>query len=55
MILEAVASYNIWIWHAYFRMPKRNNDIIVLDQSHIFVRHVRGESPNWFHDEQKQL
>jgi hypothetical protein len=42
MILEAMASYNIWIWHAYFRMPKRNNDINVLDQSPIFVRHVRG-------------
>jgi hypothetical protein len=30
MILEAVASYDLWIWHAYFGMPGRCNGINVL-------------------------
>ena len=27
IILEAVADYNLWIWHAYFGMPGTNNDL----------------------------
>jgi hypothetical protein len=27
MIIEAVASYDLWIWHAYFEMPGSCNDI----------------------------
>jgi hypothetical protein len=27
MILEALASYDLWIWHAFFRMPVNNNDL----------------------------
>jgi hypothetical protein len=30
MILKAVASYDLWIWHAYFGMPDSYNDINVL-------------------------
>jgi len=45
MILEVVASYDPWIWHAYFRMPGSNNDINVLHRSPIFARYVRGETP----------
>ncbi|XP_020242659.1 uncharacterized protein LOC109820874 [Asparagus officinalis] len=30
IILEAVASYDLWIWHAYFGLPGSNNDINVL-------------------------
>ena len=29
--MEAIADYNLWIWHAYFGMPGNNNDINVLD------------------------
>ncbi|CAN6270843.1 unnamed protein product [Urochloa humidicola] len=42
MILEAVASHDLWIWHAYFRMPGSNNDINVLHRSHIFSKFLRG-------------
>ncbi|KAL6205172.1 hypothetical protein ACLB2K_022434 [Fragaria x ananassa] len=31
IILEAVASYNLWIWHAFFGLPGSHNDINVLE------------------------
>ncbi|XP_020266414.1 uncharacterized protein LOC109841902 [Asparagus officinalis] len=36
IILEAVASYDLWIWHAYFGLPGSNNDINVLQSSNLF-------------------
>jgi hypothetical protein len=45
MILEAVASHDLWIWHAYFGLPGSCNDINVLHRSPIFSSYVRGESP----------
>jgi hypothetical protein len=44
MILEAVASHDLWIWHAYFGMPGSNNDINVLHRSPIFSAYLRGRS-----------
>jgi hypothetical protein len=40
IILEAVAFKDLWIWHAFFRMPGSHNDINVLQWSSIFVRLV---------------
>ena len=31
IILEVVASYDTWIWHAFFRVSSTCNDINVLD------------------------
>ena len=45
MILEAVASHDLWIWHAYFGLPGSCNDINVLRRSPIFSAYIRGESP----------
>jgi hypothetical protein len=45
MILEAVASYDLWIWHAYFGMPGSCNDINVLQRSNLFDSHLTGDSP----------
>jgi hypothetical protein len=36
VILEAVATHNLWIWHSFFGMPGSNNDINVLQCSPIF-------------------
>ncbi|KAJ9550915.1 hypothetical protein OSB04_014960 [Centaurea solstitialis] len=36
VILEAVASQDQWIWHAFFGVPGATNDIIVVNQSPIF-------------------
>jgi hypothetical protein len=43
MILEAVASQDLWIWHAYFGIPGSCNDINVLQKSHVFSAFVKGK------------
>jgi hypothetical protein len=49
VILEAVASHDLWIWHAFFSLPGSNNDINVLHRSHLFDRLVQGEAPKVNH------
>ncbi|GJY71365.1 ALP1-like protein isoform X1 [Tanacetum coccineum] len=36
IMLEVVASHDLWIWHAFFRVAGANNDINVLDTSLLF-------------------
>jgi hypothetical protein len=43
IILEAVASHDRWIWHAFFGVAGSNNDINMLSQSDLFVKHLRGD------------
>lgn len=45
IILEAVADYDLWIWHAYFGMPGTNNDINVLHSSRLFNDLAVGIAP----------
>ncbi|XP_020271761.1 uncharacterized protein LOC109846932 [Asparagus officinalis] len=45
IILEAVASYDLWIWHAYFGLPGSNNDINVLQSSNFFDNLSQGIAP----------
>ncbi|CAH9096024.1 unnamed protein product [Cuscuta epithymum] len=45
LILEIVASRNLWIWHAFFGMAGTNNDITVLDRSPLFDDIINGISP----------
>ena len=45
MILEAVASYDLWIWNAFFSVAGVNNDINVLQQSTIFIEILKGHAP----------
>ena len=42
IVLEAVASYDLWICHAFFGMPGSNNDIKVLDASNMFANLQEG-------------
>ncbi|GJX59097.1 ALP1-like protein [Tanacetum coccineum] len=35
-MLEAVASQDLWIWHAFFGIAGANNDINILDNSPLF-------------------
>ncbi|KAL9346423.1 hypothetical protein Peur_061276 [Populus x canadensis] len=44
IILEAVASQDLWIWHAFFGMPGSLNDINVLDRSPIFAAFAEGRT-----------
>jgi hypothetical protein len=45
IILEAVASTDLWIWHAFFGMRGSHNDINVLQRFPIFARLAEGEGP----------
>jgi hypothetical protein len=45
IILEAVASTDLWIWHAFFGLPGSLNDVNVLHRSHLFDRLTQGEAP----------
>ncbi|XP_072087926.1 uncharacterized protein [Arachis hypogaea] len=36
IVLEVVASSDLWIWHAFFGVSGSNNDINVLDHSPVF-------------------
>ncbi|XP_052305349.1 uncharacterized protein LOC127904754 [Populus trichocarpa] len=44
IILEAMASQDLWIWHAFFGMPGSLNDINVLDRSPIFAALAEGRT-----------
>nr|GEX13620.1 hypothetical protein [Tanacetum cinerariifolium] len=37
IMLEAVASYNLWIWHAFYEVAGANNDLTVLNHSPLSV------------------
>jgi len=44
-LLEAIASKDLWKWHAFFGMSGSHNDINVLQRSPRFARLPKGESP----------
>ncbi|CAL9006672.1 unnamed protein product [Prunus brigantina] len=45
IILEAVASFDCWVWHAFFGVAGSQNDLNVLGQSPVFDEILRGHSP----------
>jgi hypothetical protein len=45
IILEAVASEHLWIWHTFFFLPGPYNDIKVLHRSPLFAKLAEGEAP----------
>ena len=45
IILKAIASYDLWIWHMFFGLPGSNNDINVLERSHVFNELAEGRAP----------
>ncbi|GKE94839.1 ALP1-like protein isoform X1, partial [Tanacetum coccineum] len=45
ILLEAVASQDLWIWHALFAVVGSNNDINVLYQSPLFNDLKTGQAP----------
>jgi len=46
IILETVASYDLWIWHAFFGLPGSHNDINVLEHSSLFTELTGGRAPS---------
>nr|XP_043635130.1 uncharacterized protein LOC122606231 [Erigeron canadensis] len=45
-MLEAVASYDLWIWHACFGAAGSNNDINVPNQSNLFREIIEDTAPD---------
>ncbi|XP_008220353.1 PREDICTED: uncharacterized protein LOC103320449 [Prunus mume] len=45
IILEAVPSFDTWVWHAFFGVAGSQNDLNVLGQSPVFTDVLRGEAP----------
>uniref|UniRef100_A0A0D3B677 DDE Tnp4 domain-containing protein n=1 Tax=Brassica oleracea var. oleracea TaxID=109376 RepID=A0A0D3B677_BRAOL len=45
IVLETVASQDLWIWHAFFGPPGTLNDINVLDRSPVFDDILQGRAP----------
>ncbi|CAL9029958.1 unnamed protein product [Prunus brigantina] len=46
IILEAVAGFDTWVWHAFFGVAGAQNDLNVLGQSPVFNDVLRGQGPN---------
>jgi hypothetical protein len=46
IVLEAVATHNLWIWHTFFGLPGTLNDITVLNRSPIFQQLQDGRGPS---------
>jgi hypothetical protein len=47
IMLEAVASYDLWIWHAFFGTAGSNNDINVLNNSPLFREIIEDRAPDF--------
>uniref|UniRef100_A0A0D3CPF9 Harbinger transposase-derived protein n=1 Tax=Brassica oleracea var. oleracea TaxID=109376 RepID=A0A0D3CPF9_BRAOL len=45
IVLEAVADYDLWIWHAFFGAPGTMNDLNILDRSPVFDDIINGIAP----------
>ncbi|XP_020245294.1 uncharacterized protein LOC109823429 [Asparagus officinalis] len=44
IILEAVASKDLWIWHAFFGLPGSHNDLNILHRSSVFAQLAEGRA-----------
>ncbi|VVA30196.1 PREDICTED: putative nuclease HARBI1, partial [Prunus dulcis] len=46
IILETVAGFDTWVWHAFFGVAGSQNDLNMLGQSRVFNDVLRGEGLN---------
>jgi hypothetical protein len=49
VVLEIIASHDLWIWHWFFGMPGSCNDINILDRSPLMTKLVKGEIANTYY------
>ncbi|XP_023644453.1 uncharacterized protein LOC111832376 [Capsella rubella] len=47
IVLEAVASQDLWIWHAFFGLPCTLNDINILDRFPVFNDIFKERAPKY--------
>ncbi|XP_059668875.1 uncharacterized protein LOC132313960 [Cornus florida] len=50
LILETVASKDLWIWHAFFGMAGSNKGVNFLDHSPVFNNLINGTMPPINHE-----
>nr|GEV37124.1 hypothetical protein [Tanacetum cinerariifolium] len=55
ILLEAVASQDLWIWHAFFGVAGSNNDVNVLRQSPVLNDLKVGKTPEPGSNEVKRI
>ena len=46
VVLEAVASHDMWFWHDNFGSPGSLNDVNILDHSPLFNKMLDGTGPD---------
>eukprot|EP00918_Siedleckia_nematoides_P086144 GHVU01189648.1.p1 GENE.GHVU01189648.1~~GHVU01189648.1.p1 ORF type:complete len:440 (-),score=40.95 GHVU01189648.1:153-1472(-) len=46
VVMEAVTTGDLWIWHAYIGMPGSNNDLNVMDRSPLLADMMSGNMPS---------
>ena len=46
ILLEVIASQDLWIWHAFFGVSGMDNDVNVLRKSHIVNDIKMGRAPD---------
>ncbi|TYZ67886.1 hypothetical protein PybrP1_012147 [[Pythium] brassicae (nom. inval.)] len=44
MVMEAVATQNLWIWHSYVGLAGSNNDTNIVDRSPLLHNWIRGHA-----------
>jgi hypothetical protein len=42
IVMEAVTSQDLWIWHSFIGAPGSNNDINIVDKSPLVPRWLQG-------------
>ncbi|KAE8809861.1 hypothetical protein D1007_13450 [Hordeum vulgare] len=45
VVLETLATQDLWIWHSFFGMPGTHNDISVVQCSNVFAKLIEGHAP----------
>jgi hypothetical protein len=45
IVMGAVATSNLWIWHSYIETAGSNNDINIVDRSPLIVNWLQGHAP----------
>jgi hypothetical protein len=46
IVLEAVASHDLWLWHAFFGLPGSQNNITILEHLLLFCNIINSTEPS---------
>lgn len=46
IVMEAISTSNLWIWHSFIGIPGSNNDINIVDRSLLIIKLLNRVAPN---------